>query len=253
MTVTSQRGGRQVPGAQPDQASGPVDERHFDGYPCDPLPDTRTYIFADVSAEGYSEIAALSRAKQFERGEMLCIEGDKVHRVYLLATGAAKTLQVSVSGAEIILKISRPGELIGGDDLFWSGRHSRFVQALQPCRVLSWYAATFKSLVERYPVLHQNLVRILGENLLELEERFHEVATEKVGPRLAHQLVRLTRQKSNGCVDVGLSREELAQMTGTTVFTVSRMLSTWQDKGWIRCGRNSVTICDAQALLALTG
>jgi CRP-like cAMP-binding protein len=100
------------------------------------------------------------------------------------------------------------------------------------------------------------MVRILGDDLLELEARFREVATERVGPRVARQLVRLLeqigRQASNGEMEVCLSREDLAQMTGTTLFTVSRLLSAWEARGMVKPRREAVGICDVQSLRAIT-
>jgi CRP-like cAMP-binding protein len=100
-------------------------------------------------------------------------------------------------------------------------------------------------------VLHENMVRILGADLLELEERFHEVATERVAARVARQLVRLQAQIGRrvvGAVEVDLSREELAQMTGTTLFTVSRLLSAWELRGVVRPRREAVAINSVEAL-----
>jgi CRP-like cAMP-binding protein len=123
------------------------------------------------------------------------------------------------------------------------------------CRALVWDAPTFKALVARYPVLHQNMVRILSEDLGELEERFREVATERVAPRVARQLVRLLARigrSANGAVEVSLTREELAQMTGTTLFTVSRLLSAWEERGMVKPRRESVTVCDVALLRAMS-
>jgi CRP-like cAMP-binding protein len=109
-------------------------------------------------------------------------------------------------------------------------------------------------MVERFPVLHQNMVRILGGHLLELEARFREVATERVAPRVARQVVRLLEKIGrpvNGAVEIGLSREELAQMTGTTLFTISRLFSAWEARGMVRPRREAVAVCDVQSLRAL--
>ena len=117
-----------------------------------------------------------------------------------------------------------------------------------------WEAPTFDALVKRFPVLRQNMVHVLGEDLRELQERFREVATERVAPRVARQLLRLLEKMGrtvNGLVEVGLSREELAQMTGTTLFTVSRLLSAWEADGIVRPRREAVAICDEQALRAI--
>jgi CRP-like cAMP-binding protein len=89
-----------------------------------------------------------------------------------------------------------------------------------------------------------------------MEERFREIATEKVGSRVARQLVRLVeqigRQVSDG-VEIGLSREDVAQMTGTTLFTVSRLLSEWETAGLVMPRREAVIIRDIKLLRAISG
>src|ERR1035441_9985609 len=74
------------------------------------------------------------------------------------------------------------------------------------------------------------------------------------GPRVARQLLRLEEQigrRVNGAIEIGLSREELAQMTGTTLFTVSRLFSAWEALGMVRPGRESVSIRDVPMLRAI--
>jgi len=212
-------------------------------------------VFSGILPSDYTRISAAARVKEFARGEMLCIEGDTVQQIYLLIAGFVKTTQVGLSGMEVILKLSAPGDVVGAVGLFSAGKHLRTAQAFRLCRALVWEASAFKSLVERYPVLHQNMLRVLGKELMELEERFHEVATERVGPRVARQLVRLQDKigrLNNGVLEIGLSREELAQMTGTTLFTVSRLFSAWEARGVVRPRREAVTICDMQSLRAMS-
>lgn len=215
----------------------------------------RPPLFSGISAGDFARISAAGRFKEFTRGEMLYLEGDSVQQVLLLTEGCVKTTRLAMNGTEVILRLSVPGDVLGAVGLFAGGKHCTTTQAFRLCRALVWEAPAFKALVERFPILHQNMVRILGEDLLELEDRFREVSTERVGQRVARQLVRLTEkigQPVDGSVEVGLSREELAQMTGTTLFTVSRLLSAWEARGMVRPRREAVTICDVQLLRAMS-
>jgi CRP-like cAMP-binding protein len=214
----------------------------------------RPPLFSGLLPADYTRIVATARVKQFARREVLHIEGDSVQRVLLLTSGFAKMSKLGTSGMEVILRFGVPGDALGAADLFSSGMHSTSAQAFRPCRALVWDAMAFKALVERYPVLHQNMARILIGDLLDLQERFREVATEKVGTRVARQLLRLEEQigrRVNGAIEIGLSREELAQMTGTTLFTVSRLFSAWEALGMVRPGRESVSIRDVPMLRAI--
>jgi CRP-like cAMP-binding protein len=108
----------------------------------------------------------------------------------------------------------------------------------------------------RYPCLGVNMTRILAAQLNELEERFCEVATERLTKRLALLLLRLSKQmgkQSGNGNRILLSREEIAQMTGATVFSISRMLSQWSDQGLILTARESVIVCDPEGLELMNG
>jgi CRP-like cAMP-binding protein len=213
----------------------------------------RPPLFAGILPGDYAKIAAGARVKEFKRGEVLYMEGDPVRQISLLTSGFVKMTKVGLSGIEVLLRFSVPGDVLAAESLFCAGKHCSTAQAFRLCRALVWDAPAFKTLVERFPV-HRNMVRILSQDLLELEERFREVATERVGPRVARQVIRLMEQIGqpvDGAVEIGLSREDLAQMTGTTLFTVSRLLSAWEARGIVRLGREVVAICDVQSLRAI--
>ena len=214
----------------------------------------RPPLFSGISAEDYAAISAAARAKEFTRGEVLYLEGDAVEQILLLTSGSVKTTRLGLSGVEVILRLWVPGDVLGPADLLAGGRHSSTAQAFRLTRALVWDATSFKALVGRYPVLDQNLLRMVVRYLADLEERFRELATERVAPRVARQLVRLLPQigrPADGAIEVGLSREELAQMTGTTLFTVSRLFSAWETRGLVKPRREAVTISDVQALSAI--
>ena len=123
---------------------------------------------------------------------------------------------MGTQGLEVIVRLSAPGDVLDVVGLFSIGRHSTTAQAIRGCGALVWDAGTFKDLVEGLPVLHQNMIRFISGHLQELEERFRELATERVAPRVARQLIRLQEQAGlpwKDEVEIRLSREELAQMT----------------------------------------
>jgi len=95
----------------------------------------------------------------------------------------------------------------------------------------------------------------LERRLNELEVRFREISTEKVAPRLSSQLVRLLDQvgrQADGHVEIALSRRELAQLTGTTLFTVSRLLCSWESRGIVSARREAVLVHNVPALRDLS-
>ena len=80
-------------------------------------------LFSGISPGDYARISAAARVKEFARGEMLYIEGDSVQQVLLLTSGFAKITQLGLSGTEVILRFSVPGDVLGAVGLFSTGRH----------------------------------------------------------------------------------------------------------------------------------
>ena len=122
---------------------------------------------------------------------------------------------------------------------------------MEQCKALVWEYTRLQMLVAEYPQLRRNISQILAGRLQELEERFREIATEKVAKRLALALTRLVKQvgkKSAEGIEISLSREELAQLTGTTLFTISRILSKWADLGVVIPRREAVLVRDPHRL-----
>jgi CRP-like cAMP-binding protein len=174
--------------------------------------------------------------------------------VILLTSGVAKTVQFTESGTEVILGLRGPGEVVGTVGLRPQDRHCSTALALASSTVLVWDAAVFETFYQRSMYLRRNITHILCQQLHELEERYREIATEKVAARLSLQLVRLIHQvgrRVDGGIEIRLSREELAQLTGTTLFTVSRLLSEWNQKGIVRTRREAVSVQNFEALAQL--
>ena len=151
----------------------------------------------------------------------------------------------------VIVRLCASGDLVDVADLLSGDKHCRMASALRSCRALVWDATTFKRLTDRFPTLRLNLLRIFTAHLAELEGRFREMATERVSLRVARQFLRLADKIGQAIVDICLSREELAQMTGTTLFTVSRLVSSWEGRGIVQTRRGGVTICDFPTLHAV--
>jgi CRP-like cAMP-binding protein len=213
-------------------------------------------VFATLSASELKEVTSAAHEKLLPRRETIYNEGDPIREVFLLTAGCVKVTQLGPNGQEVILRLHGPSELIGAQGLSAGKLHLATARAIQTSTALVWEASVFESISDRIPSLRRNTARILGERLQEMEERFREISTQKVAPRLSHQLIRLLNQLGRGTdhqnVEIGLSREELAQLTGTTLFTVSRLLSQWEKQGIVSSRREAVVVCNVQALAALS-
>lgn len=205
-------------------------------------------LFRGVTLAACGEAVRCAVDRRIRRKEIFFRQGDPVTEGGILFSGLVKTTQTTSAGNEVILRLVSPGEIITLQAL---GSHPTTAEALEPSQGLFWTRGVLEGLFERHPVLHRNAFRIMTERMRVLEQRFGELATERVAHRLARTLLRLGRQIGRGAdrgVVVGLSQEELAHMTGTTLFTVSRLLSAWEADGIVKARREAVAIFDSQAL-----
>jgi len=210
-------------------------------------------LFANVSPADCREIVSAARESEFYRRVTIFLNGDPIRHVILLTSGSAKVTRLGQNGTEVILRLAGPGDIVEVTGLPAPGRHCSTAQALTASTGLIWEASAFQALAERFAALRSNIIRVAAQRLQELEERYREISTETVATRLSHQLLRLFNQlgrrvNGNGTLEINLSREELAQMTGTTLFTVSRLLSEWKEHGVLAVGRESVSVHNIQVL-----
>lgn len=209
-------------------------------------------LFREVSPSDRHAILSSARQKSFPARDCIFIQGDAARHVYLVLEGYVKIHQVGSTGNEVILRLMSPGDLIKASSTGDRGVHTSSAQALQSCNVLIWEAATFDALLERHPILRRNEIKIHGQLLTDMEDRFREMSTEGVAHRLSRQIIRLLSkigEQVNGDMMINLSQGELAQLTGTTLFTVSRQLSKWERKGFVTARRNTILVHDPDALL----
>lgn len=211
-------------------------------------------LFRDLPSSVYESIVSGARPREFMSREVMYFAGDPIKQVLLLTEGRVKITQLSESGTEVILRLSVPGELISELALVPGGSHSSTAQALQDSTVLTWDSATFEAALERFPGFRSNAKRILERRLEEFERRYCEVSTETVSPRLAHSLVRLLDQighKVSSHIEINVSQEALAQMTAMTSFTVCRLLTNWEEQGFVKLRREKIEIHSVSRLLSL--
>ena len=212
-------------------------------------------LFLGISPQDRQEIVRAARKCEFPRGHTIQIEGDPVRQVVLLMSGSAKLVQIGQNGTEVILRLCGPGELVGTLGLASQGLHCATAQALRPCEALVWDMRGFDLLFQRFQELRLNTALILVKQLKDMNDRFREISTECAASRLSHQIMRLIDQvgyRENGAVQIDISREELAQLIGTTMYTVSRALAEWDRRGIVRSGRGTLSVQNPKELERLS-
>ena len=212
-------------------------------------------FFSGLSEPECHKVASCGQTRSFASEELVFMQGQSARHLVLIETGRVKQTQLSSNGNEVFLWMNRSGDVIGVPEESISGSQSCSARVMEHCQALVWDYAKLQCLILEFPQIRQNIGQILSGRLNELQERFREVATEKVAQRLALALLRLLKQVGKPVregIEISSSRDELAQMTGTTLFTISRILSRWGEEGFVLPRRAAVVVLDIQRLRAVT-
>jgi len=213
-------------------------------------------FFRDLDEAELATVAGAARYRKLERGAFFFHEGDPAAVLYVLTEGRVRLNQVSAEGQQVLLRFVSAGEPFGWIGSLGGTQYPASAEAIDDSVALYWDGETMTQLMERHPRLAMAALRMLARQVQELQERYRELATERVERRLARALLRLSaqtgRQVPGGILlDVRLSRQDLAEMTGTTLYTVSRILSRWEQAGLVKSRRERVLIRRPEGLVSV--
>ncbi len=217
----------------------------------------RVAVFREASNEDVKAIARLGILRAVEEGGFFFLQGDPAEYLYILLTGRAKLCQIAPDGQQVNLRTLNPYQLFGAvgaiDPL---ANYPACAQALEDSSAIAIPAVEFRKLLEQRPHLSFGLMKLMTGYISEMQNRYREMATEKVEQRIARVLLRLAGQagvrvEEGVLIELPFSRQDLAEMAGTTLYTVSRILSAWEKQKLIATGRERVTLTNPHAVMRL--
>lgn len=194
---------------------------------------SRFDLLRGISPEALQASAEVMRRDHLERNAVIFRQGDEARRAYALGGGSVRIEQTGSDGGRAIVRFIAPGEMFGSVPIFTTRSFPADAIAAEPSLVLSWSEADLMILIERYPQIAINIIRVLGARLAETQDRVRELSTQRAEQRIAHTIVRLAVQaghevKGSVTIDIPLRRKDLAEMSGTTLHTASRIVSAWE-------------------------
>ncbi|GJQ36607.1 MAG: Crp/Fnr family transcriptional regulator [Anaerolineales bacterium] len=187
--------------------------------------------------------------RSMEEGGYFFLQGDEATYLYILTGGQVKLTQSNPSGQQVNLRTIYPWQMFGalGAVRTDGATYPASAQALEDSTALAVPSLFMRSMMETRPYLSFELMKLMTSYIQEMQARYRELATEKVEQRVANALIRLagqsgTKPGKEAGVELFFSRQDLAEMTGTTLYTVSRLLSDWERKGIIKTGREKIIV-----------
>lgn len=202
---------------------------------------------------GAAELKALiaeRKIRPLKKKQVLYYDGDQPQGIYLVLSGSIKTLKLAEDGRELMTGLYKPEDYLGVTALLLEEPFNETAEATEDSSVCLLPREAVLTLLNRYPVIGTQFIRLLSHNIREKEEQLLELAYHSVRKRLAQVLVRLNMQ-SNGTLQFKVSREDLASMAGVATETVSRTLTDFKEEGLLEKKGSQVTILDLNRLIKM--
>lgn len=213
-------------------------------------------LFEGLPGEALKQAVSLARRRKLDQGEILFRQDEAPEAFFLILAGRLKVSQTTPEGHQVIIRYLGPRDIAGCVAVCGGVPYPATAEAVEASWLLEWTRTSIAELSDRYPAIAMSAMRIMSSRMSELQDRLRELQTNPVERRIAHALGRLVLQAGRRTgkvieIDFPLTRRDLAEMTGTTLHTVSRTLSRWESAGIVGGGRQRVQILDPRALVRI--
>lgn len=211
-------------------------------------------MFDVLDAQGRREVLSAGMVRRLPQGKVVFSQGDPGATCHTLLEGRVKIVQTRPDGGQSVIRFIGPGEMYGTVAALMDKPFPADAVAVVDSLEIYWPVAVMRQFMTRFPQVAIRSAASAGSRLFELQSRVGELSGEKVEQRIARALVRLVRQAGRRTaegieIDFPITRQELAEMAGSTLHTVSRTLSAWDDRGVTSSSRRHVVVRKLHVLL----
>ena len=214
-------------------------------------------VFQNATDDDLRLILQSSITRSVEEGGFFFFQGDSAEYLYVLASGQVKLMQANPNGQQVNLRTIYPWQMFGAlGAVRAEASYPASAQTLEDSTALAIHSKFLHSMLETRPYLSFDLMNLMTAYIQEMQARYRELATERVEQRVANALIRLAgqagiRSEKDAAIELSFSRQDVAEMTGSTLFTVSRLFSEWERQGILKTGRERIRILKPHELVRI--
>jgi CRP-like cAMP-binding protein len=194
---------------------------------------------------------------RLKRRELLYQQGEEAHSIYVIQQGGVRLIEQTGDGQQVNIKVYGAGDLLGLLSISGSYPHPSSAEAIDDTQVIGISGASMRQLISCHPLLGLWVVDLLVNHVHHAHGRIRHLVAERVEQRLARCLLHYCEKFGHSVddgfisIDIALSQQDMAEFSGTTLETINRTLKTWEDKGYIRRGRQHIDVLNRAALAQL--
>jgi len=213
-------------------------------------------LFSTLSEAELRAVLDAGVIRRLAKGQRAFAQGDLGVTCHSLLHGRIKVVKTRPDGGQSVLRFIGPGEMYGTVAAMMNQPFPADALAIVDSVEVVWTVSAFRELMVRFPEIGVRCMSCAGFRLMELQTRLGEMSADRVERRIARTLSRLARQAGRRTpegilIDFPITRQDLAEMSGSTLHTVSRTLAAWDHEGITESTRRHITIRKPHALVAL--
>ncbi len=214
-------------------------------------------LFQEISDSELETICKVGVLEKFSQDSYIFHQDESANTISILVRGIVHLSQLTIKGQQVIMHYLSPGDEIGILALFPDQAYPVTAVSATDCLLLSWSNTTLAALINQFPRLALNALQMMTKRFVVLQNQYRQLATERAEQRIARTLLKIAH-KSGKCDVQGIwlspppSRQQVAEMTGTTLYTVSRICSKWEKDGVIGTNRRWLHIKKYDMLKAIS-
>ena len=213
-------------------------------------------MFESLADDELRVVLDAGAIRRLPKGTRAFAQGDPGATCHSLLHGRVKIVKARPDGAQSVLRFIGPGEMYGTVAALMDQPFPADAVAVVDSVEVHWTVEAMRGLMQRFPAIAMRSAASAGSRLMELQARLGEMTAERVERRIARALARLARQAGRRTpegveIDFPITRQDLAEMSGSTLHTVSRTLSAWEDQGVIESSRRHIVVRKPHALVAM--
>ncbi|WP_353147808.1 Crp/Fnr family transcriptional regulator [Pollutimonas bauzanensis] len=213
-------------------------------------------LFKSLPDAALDTILQTAQVCRLNTGDAAFRQGEVADRFFVLLHGHLKVVQITPDGEQIVVRYVSPGEVFGIARAMRRPNYPASTIAVQESLALSWPSTEWEQFTTTNPHFASNALQTVGQRLQDAHSRIQELSTEEVEQRVARAILRLVDQSGQQTpegvmIDFPITRQDIAEMTGTTLHTVSRLMSAWKERGLVTSGRKRIVVCAIDDLIRL--
>ncbi len=213
-------------------------------------------LFERLQPVEIDDVLRTASSRRYSVGDRVFEQGQTADQFFVLLHGRLRVTQVTPEGQQVVVRMVNPGDLFGIAKALRRLDYPGTATVVAESVVLAWPMSLWSEFLDRHPSLAVSAMQTMGSRLLEAQQRLRELSTEEVERRVAHAVLRLAnqsgkREEAGIRIDFPISKQDIAEMTGTTLHTVSRILTAWEAVGLVQGGRQKLLIRDPHNLVLI--